>query len=110
MENAKHTPVPWILVPQGNGSYIVAHEFETQNQMHPKGLRLICTVFARGDSLKEDIENARLIAAAPELLEALKEVVAISDRKHNAWDKAKTVIAKAEGVVSVHNATVHGRK
>ncbi len=41
--------------------------------------------------------NARLIAAAPELLEALREVVRISDRKHNAWDKAKAAIAKAEG-------------
>lgn len=41
--------------------------------------------------------NARLIAAAPELLEALREVVAISDRKHNAWDKAHAAIAKATG-------------
>lgn len=41
--------------------------------------------------------NARLIAAAPELLEALKEVVAISDRSHNAWDKARDAIARAEG-------------
>jgi hypothetical protein len=32
-----------------------------------------------------------------ELLEALKTVVAISDRKHDAWDAAKAAIAKAEG-------------
>lgn len=41
--------------------------------------------------------NARLISTSPELLAALKEVVAISDRKHAAWDKAKAAIAKAEG-------------
>lgn len=41
--------------------------------------------------------NIRLMAAAPDLLEALQEVVAISDRKHDAWDKAKVAIAKALG-------------
>ena len=41
--------------------------------------------------------NRALMASAPELLQALKEVLAISDRKHNAWDKARAAIAKAEG-------------
>lgn len=41
--------------------------------------------------------NANLIAAAPDLLAALKEVVRISDRKHAAWDAAKAAIAQAEG-------------
>jgi hypothetical protein len=41
--------------------------------------------------------DVNLIAAAPELYEALKEVVAISDRKHDAWDKAHAAIKKAEG-------------
>lgn len=30
------------------------------------------------------------------LRETLKEVVAISDRKHDAWDKAKAAIKNAE--------------
>jgi hypothetical protein len=42
-------------------------------------------------------QNARLIAAAPELLECLKELISLTDRKHDFWDKAKAVIAKAEG-------------
>lgn len=43
-----------------------------------------------------DIEaTAKLIAAAPELLEALQEVVKISDRNHDAWNKAKAAIKKA---------------
>jgi len=39
--------------------------------------------------------DAALISAAPDLLAALQEVVAISDRKHDAWDRAKAAIAKA---------------
>ena len=47
-----------------------------------------------------DVDGARAHQAAhvagPDLLEALKEVVALSDRKHDAWDKARAAIAKAE--------------
>lgn len=42
-------------------------------------------------------DNAALIAAAPDLFEALEEVIRISDRKHAAWDKAKAALAKAKG-------------
>ena len=41
--------------------------------------------------------NARLIAAAPDLLEALRAAVAIADRKTVEFDKARTAIAKAMG-------------
>jgi len=44
-----------------------------------------------------DCGPVSLIGAAPELLAALKAVVAISMRKHDAWDAALTAIAKAEG-------------
>ena len=37
----------------------------------------------------------RLRRLNAELVAALGEVVAISDRKHDAWDRAKAVIAKA---------------
>lgn len=40
----------------------------------------------------------RLAAAAPALLKALEEVVALSDRKHQAWDNARAAIAAAKGV------------
>ena len=32
-----------------------------------------------------------------ELVKAAEEVIRISDRKHDAWDAAKTAIAKAKG-------------
>lgn len=44
-----------------------------------------------------DKANAKLIAAAPDLLEALKEIIELTDRKHTAWYKAKAAIAKAVG-------------
>jgi hypothetical protein len=39
--------------------------------------------------------NARLIAAAPDLLAALQEVVAIADWETDACDRAHTAIRKA---------------
>ena len=41
--------------------------------------------------------NARLIAAAPELLQALKGVVYIANRETVEFDAARAAIAKAEG-------------
>jgi len=70
-----------------------------------KGTRRICHVNA-GESLTigADIEraahNARLIAAAPELLDALKDVLnncLDSERLSVAYAKARAAISKAEG-------------
>ena len=80
---SKHTAGPWTLVPQSNGASMVAHEYETGKQMNPKGLRLISMMLARRDSLQEDEANARLIAAAPDLLEALRDIAAVSSDPGN---------------------------
>jgi hypothetical protein len=69
-----HTAGPWSRVPQTNGSDLIAHEFETGNQMTPKGLRLIAFTMKRGNSLKEDEANTALILAAPAMLKALEEI------------------------------------
>ena len=59
--------------------------------------RPICVVYGpAGAEIPEG--NANLIAAALDLLAALKEVVRLSDRKTDAWDAAKAAIAKAEGL------------
>lgn len=55
----------------------------------------IATIEDFGEEFREEIKaNAKLIAAAPELLEALIEVVRISDRNHVAWNRAKETIKK----------------
>ena len=58
-----------------------------------------CVNDANGKSiaLVDSRQTASFIAAAPDLLAALKWVVTISKRKHDAWDMARAAIAKAEG-------------
>ena len=92
-----HTPGPWGIEQTGQTNWI--------GRMRSDGSGKIDEIVTSTDRFKltpkatfRNDANARLIAAAPELLEALKEVVAISDRKHDAWDRAKAAIAKASGV------------
>ncbi|WP_250512660.1 hypothetical protein [Caballeronia sp. INDeC2] len=51
---------------------------------------------AFGDS-EQETANANLIAAAPELLEALQAVVSVADRATVEFDMARAAIAKATG-------------
>lgn len=85
-----HTPGPWD------------YSLEKKDATWPGMYSLRTSILAYGRDGEEGIyidnpDDAHLMFAAPELLEALKEVVAISDRKHDAWDKAHAAIAKAEG-------------
>ncbi len=96
----EHTPAPWKFI---------------KSPMFGNKLR-ICPVDAYGglrsdgpiaDVFYSDEANARIIAAAPELLDALKELDAAirhgryedptHDRIHQALIKAKATIEKAEG-------------
>ena len=98
----QHTAEPWVIVPQSDGSAMIAREFETGKQMNPKGLRLIAHCLARGNTLPEDEANAHLIASAPELLEACKaakkflEPDLVEPGRTVFW-KLVNAIAKAEG-------------
>lgn len=57
----------------------------------------LATVHFMARGREEAEANARLIAAAPEMLEALEGILAITDRDHAAWNKARAAIAKAKG-------------
>jgi hypothetical protein len=116
----KHTPGPWEVsevdphrVNVAAGLYL--HPHETRVATKAEALDddwFICqcdgTVIDRPKS--EILANARLIAAAPELLEVCREVVAASShannigegltRFHEATAMARKVIAKAEGGAS----------
>jgi hypothetical protein len=94
MNEAKHTPGPWSVEPYSRDS---GHQITV-----PLKIDNVCIAIAPDlwdcDGGRATCEaNAHLIAAAPDLLAALKEVVRISDRKHDAWDAARVAIAKAEG-------------
>ena len=82
MTNVKHTPGPWEWSDDGNG-----------NCWGRAGLKP-CVLSATVHGLVYvDDADARLIAAAPDLLEALREM----ERLHGATALSRAAIAKAEG-------------
>ena len=110
-----YTQGPWASIPQGNGSTMIVHEFITGDQINPKGFRLIANVFARMSTLKEDEANSRLIAAAPNLLEALQAALACGmipstsaseggaakySEQVQIADRARAAVANATGAAS----------
>jgi hypothetical protein len=89
MNKTKFTPGPWTV--GGNGGFI------NQLQIHPT----IGCAYGAGDEVKA---NAHLIAAAPDLYEALEDLICLcevglkSDYDINAeLADARTALAKARG-------------
>lgn len=99
--NTKHTPGPWFVGEQMPAPSKSIHAFiGIGNGACHVGLASITplTGFCEAEA------NARLIAAAPELLEACKEVVfliegiaGLDDQQIQAINQARAAIAKAEG-------------
>ena len=92
---SKHTPGPWA-----------SNEYTTSVSVPLKAVDCerigFSIVFVNGHRGKEAAANARLIAAAPELLEALKEIVDAADgagweQLDPSFKKARAAIAKATG-------------
>lgn len=76
--NAKHTPGPWFHALQAGA--------ETQHFIYgPHGKPRIAEVL--GNSTEQITANARLIAAAPELLAALQAVLAMDVKGHSLLDR-----------------------
>lgn len=127
---AEHTPGPWQTGDRGSGSYNDRLRIETESvRLHPQsghlGSRMyLHTVVAYCREPEPGVgeANARLVAAAPELLAALTELVECKDfkerldgweagstqemaamaeeydrRKPAAWEAARAAIAKARG-------------
>lgn len=69
MTNAKHTPGPWRVQKTLGCKDITSDERDEYGNKS-----LICTTAGREE--REDRANARLIAAAPELLAACKQALA----------------------------------
>jgi hypothetical protein len=98
----KHTPAPWNIFDSRNAYYpgiegadgksVIV--FGTKDEWHG----------VRGDNKEQAEANARLIASAPELLEALKALIKDRDDGYpvgadagEMWNNARQAIAKAEG-------------
>lgn len=97
--NSKHTPGPWSINdwPQATSDVGIG----------ATGTPLVARISLRDVSINEQKANARLIAAAPELL-ACAEMLLLLTAKAGAngsvahefrphWEAARAAIAKAEG-------------
>ena len=95
MEKQQHTPGPWAyIVPDG---YVVRHP-----QIYSDFGPVANATWLGENKLDQLKSNARLIAAAPDMLEALEEIVSAADG--DGWSqldadlrKARAAIAKATG-------------
>lgn len=95
---SKHTPGPWTIQTVRTSSGIC-------HKVGPfpwkEGLMNHACIYAdypgQGAAEAELLANANLIAAAPDLIEALRGVVAVADRKTIEFDRARAAIARAEG-------------
>jgi hypothetical protein len=88
--SAQHSPGPWVSFYKHK-----YNEWHVGVPVSSGSMKL--ALFPDGCPTESPEGDCRLIAAAPDLLQALKAVVALSDRKHDAWDAAHVAIAKAEG-------------
>lgn len=104
MSDTKHTPGPWKFDDHLGCRPIKGGKSGSHRQAQYK--EVACTVGLHDDD--EDRANARLIAAAPELLKALEALVWVADsmdsapiaasvRLETAYEEAKAAIAKARG-------------
>ena len=100
-----HTPGPWKVLPK----YVVERCIRLQEHLAITNGGPTFAYLPNGKEARHDIQeaNARLIAASPDLLEALRELELIAHRLggesptydllNNATAKARAAIATAEG-------------
>lgn len=77
-----HTPGPW------KSTHCTVSAEETDERL---GFR----ISVRNGNRDDTRANARLIAAAPDLLAALQDVLRVADRATDEFDAARAAIAKA---------------
>lgn len=75
-----HTPAPWKMM--------------NEDLANPKFHQRIGPCLVKNPI---SIEDARLIAAAPDLLNCLEDLMSHLDIKRGDWDRYESVLAKAKG-------------
>lgn len=103
---SKHTPGPWLAKYDVNGFYEISGEAVATPIPTASGVKTFMLQTRVAFTYEEgeiDEANARLIASAPELLEALRGLLdahAVPSsicKERPAYDAARAAIAKAEG-------------
>jgi hypothetical protein len=95
MKASKYTPGPWKVVNKGKNFYGV-----------DSGLGNICILAAEEKKTIDKLSNVHLIAAAPDLLKALKEFVAHFELAHECGDSSVGIDdcpTPTEDEISMHN-------
>jgi hypothetical protein len=100
----KHTPGPWFygIGIRGYGDYTLQITGDKGRTIFIAPIKTDGTTQYTIGELKEHESNARLIAAAPDLLGALKSILRWREGTDNykiAESKALFAIAKAEGTI-----------
>lgn len=100
--SGQHTPGPWVLADNGMGVIRGGVVRQYANGSTQDQIVMACSVTDDNGCMKA---NARLIAAAPELLEALKRLLGAYERLKplqslvsDPEKQAQAAIAKATGV------------
>lgn len=106
MSNAKHTPGPWVAYDWGYSHWGVQADRRKGSQNIGRKIAAIDNR-AGQDAGPEEEANARLIAASPDLLDAVLQLVATLDNVANEhpdelwlgseYELAKRAILKATG-------------
>ncbi len=96
MSDAKHTPGPWAWYGPTRGEGLT---FTHEAHVGPGAGNDSCGPIAAvgGDDDEQAVTNARLIAASPDLLASLEELVLMVGPDHPAAVRAREAIAKAKG-------------
>ncbi len=101
--NTKHTPGPWELgeIEQGqDGGEFVAIDGKNPKKRHMELARVVWKMEDDERSLTQEA-NARLIAAAPDLLDALQAAISRQGYRPGEgpdwWEQGRAAIAKATG-------------
>lgn len=104
---SKHTPGPWHLVLSNNATPFVMHEHGDDWTDIQDSASIICIMPAEITRSYNSFANARLIAAAPELLQVLKDIEAmlnagldasiVMDENSPMRDAMRDAIRKAKG-------------
>ena len=102
---SKYTKGPWIFYKHDRGNYAGDIASNWKDEKGSNMTRTIAVILSYAVEEEADA-NARLIATAPELLEACKKYIAaedgivsgIADRKASALSCIRQAITKAEGI------------
>lgn len=104
----KHTPAPWTGDEHGITSKSMPDVFFGDNKQYSRSY-IVCQPWLYSDPQGEELKaNARLIAAAPDLLESVQALLTVIDEMKSdvpgqdcEWNDcvalARTAIAKATG-------------